>query len=120
MLFALPTLRMLMDAPLGSYIDMMCFAWCMVLVALAVVLFFSALYSEHIHQAETFERYDPPQEVKVMNHPPQQQVENLMREVVSSGMSIHAAELIKLLSMKLSPASLQAAAAAAASSDHYI
>jgi hypothetical protein len=66
MLFALPTLRMLMDAPLGSYIDMVCFAWCMVLVAIAVVLFFSASYSEHEHQAQVFERDEVPQKVLIV------------------------------------------------------
>ena len=68
MLFALPTLRMLMDAPLGSYIDLVCFAWCMVLVALAVVLFFSASYADHEHLAPVGVKYNPPQAVEVVNH----------------------------------------------------
>ena len=49
MLFALPTLRMLLAAPLGSYIDVWGFAWNMVLVAMAVIIFFSGSYSDHDH-----------------------------------------------------------------------
>ena len=45
MLFALPTLRMLLDAPLGSYVDYWSFAWNLVLVAVAVVIFFSGSYA---------------------------------------------------------------------------
>jgi hypothetical protein len=45
MLFALPTLRMLLGAPLGSYIDYWSFAWNMLLVAVAVIVFFSGSYA---------------------------------------------------------------------------
>jgi hypothetical protein len=41
MLFALPTLRMLLDAPLGAYIDIVGFTVNMLLVAIAVIIFFS-------------------------------------------------------------------------------
>jgi hypothetical protein len=45
MLFALPTMRLLLGAPLGSYIDYCGFAWNMLLVALAVFIFFSGSYA---------------------------------------------------------------------------
>jgi hypothetical protein len=45
MLFALPTLRMLLAAPLGSFLDYWGFAWNMVLVAAAVIIFFSGSYA---------------------------------------------------------------------------
>ena len=50
MLFALPALRMLLLAPLGAYIDFWAFAWCMMLVAVAVIIFFSGSYSDHDHK----------------------------------------------------------------------
>ncbi len=41
MLFALPTLRMLLDVPLGAYIDFLGFTINMLLTAIAVIIFFS-------------------------------------------------------------------------------
>ena len=41
MLFALPTLRMLLDVPLGAYMDFLGFTPNMLLVAIAVIIFFS-------------------------------------------------------------------------------
>jgi hypothetical protein len=45
MLFALPTMRLLLGAPLGSFIDYWGFAWNMLLVAVAVIIFFSGSYA---------------------------------------------------------------------------
>jgi hypothetical protein len=65
MLFALPTLRLLLDAPLGSYIDFLGFAWCLMLVAVAVIIFFSGAYSDHDHGVEAFEKHQKPQPVSI-------------------------------------------------------
>jgi hypothetical protein len=65
MLFALPTLRMLLDAPLGAYIDMLGFTWCMLLVALAVIIFFSGAYTDHSHEGEVFHKVKSAQQVQV-------------------------------------------------------
>jgi hypothetical protein len=45
MLFALPTMRMLLPTPLGSTIDFVSFFWNMLLVAVAVIIFFSGSYT---------------------------------------------------------------------------
>ncbi len=112
MLFALPTLRMLMDAPLGSYIDLVCFAWCMVLVAIAVVLFFSASYAEHSHKAGPFQRYDKPQAVMVVN---EHETGGKMEKLLSRVFSRKASNLMVAVSQPLhqvpsSPAPAEAAA----------
>ena len=101
MLFALPTLRMLMDAPLGSYIDLACFAWCMVLVAIAVVLFFSASYAEHKHKAKVFKRADVPQNVFIVEESTRDLTENL-RAVLDKMTEQYHKVLKKQLSEKLS------------------
>ena len=41
MLFALPTLRMLQDAPIGAYIDFLSFSWSLLLVAMSVIVLFN-------------------------------------------------------------------------------
>jgi hypothetical protein len=113
MLFALPTLRMLMDAPLGSYIDLVCFAWCMVLVAIAVVLFFSASYAEHSHKAGPFQRYDKPQAVTVVN---EHETGGKMEKLLSRVFSRKASNLIAAVSQPLPSLPVPANAAAGESS----
>lgn len=65
MLFALPTLRMLLTAPLGAYIDLLGFTWCMLLTAIAVIVFFSGAYTDHRHEGEVFSKVEQAPQVAI-------------------------------------------------------
>lgn len=109
MLFALPTLRMLLEAPLGAYIDMLGFTWCMALTAVAVIIFFSGAYTDHDHSARVFQKVDTPQVVTIKGMP-----EDGLHKLLAHLDSMDPAELTSLRKRSAAAASAATAAAAAA------